>query len=57
LLLTIAQREEIVRYGLGDREPAVRSAAGSLVGKWADAVEGLENVCDPVNQMQCLSKS
>ncbi|KAH7929985.1 ARM repeat-containing protein [Leucogyrophana mollusca] len=35
--LTIAQRELIVRNGLGDREPAVRSAAGSLVGTWVDA--------------------
>jgi condensin complex subunit 3 len=36
--LTIAQRELIVRNGLGDREPAVRAAAGKLVGAWVDAV-------------------
>ncbi|KAF8268083.1 nuclear condensing complex subunit [Lactarius quietus] len=36
--LTIAQREQIVRNGLGDREPAVRAAAGKLVGAWVDAV-------------------
>ena len=36
--LTIAQRELIVRNGLGDRETAVRAAAGKLVGTWVDAV-------------------
>ena len=36
--LTIAQREQIVRNGLGDREPAVRAAAGKLIGAWIDAV-------------------
>ncbi|KAK2461194.1 hypothetical protein APHAL10511_006721 [Amanita phalloides] len=36
--LTIAQREVIVRNGLGDREPSVRAAAEALVGTWADVV-------------------
>lgn len=36
--LTIAQREQIVRHGLGDREPVVRAAAGKLIGAWVDAV-------------------
>jgi len=36
--LTIAQRELVVRNGLGDREGVVRSAAGSLVGAWVDVV-------------------
>ena len=36
--LTIAQREQIVRNGLGDREPAVRAAAGKVIGAWVDAV-------------------
>lgn len=36
--LTIAQRELIVRNGLGDREGVVRNAAGSLVGAWVDVV-------------------
>ncbi|KAA1474990.1 ARM repeat-containing protein [Dentipellis sp. KUC8613] len=36
--LTIAQRELIVRNGLGDREPAVRAAAGKLVSAWVDAI-------------------
>lgn len=36
--LTIAQREHIVRNGLGDREPSVRTAAEALVGTWVDVV-------------------
>lgn len=36
--LTITQRELLVRNGLSDREPVVRSAAGSLVGAWVDVV-------------------
>lgn len=36
--LTIAQRELVVRNGLGDRETVVKSAAGSLVGAWVDVV-------------------
>lgn len=36
--LTIAQRELVVRNGLGDREAVVKSAAGSLVGAWVDVV-------------------
>ncbi|KAH7887136.1 nuclear condensing complex subunit [Phlebopus sp. FC_14] len=39
-LLSIAQRELIVRNGLGDREPAVRAAAGSLLGTWVDFARG-----------------
>ncbi|KAF8547377.1 hypothetical protein OG21DRAFT_1479489 [Imleria badia] len=39
-VLTIAQRELIIRNGLGDREPAVRAAAGSLLGAWVDVVKG-----------------
>ncbi|KAF8424272.1 nuclear condensing complex subunit [Boletus edulis BED1] len=39
-VLAISQRELIVRNGLGDREPAVRSAAGSLLGAWVDVVRG-----------------
>ncbi|KAG6903032.1 hypothetical protein C0995_007465 [Termitomyces sp. Mi166 len=48
--LTIAQRELIIRNGLGDREPSVRAAAASLLGRWVDVVgeqpaklEGKEN--------------
>ncbi|TFY80499.1 hypothetical protein EWM64_g3513 [Hericium alpestre] len=37
-VLSIAQRELIVRNGLGDREPAVRAAAGKLVATWVEAV-------------------
>ncbi|KAF8155928.1 nuclear condensing complex subunit [Crassisporium funariophilum] len=42
--LSIAQREQVVKDGLGDREPAVRVAAGKLVTSWFDVVvaEGLK---------------
>ncbi|TRM63723.1 nuclear condensing complex subunit [Schizophyllum amplum] len=33
-LLTIAQREEVVKNGLGDREPGVRMAAAKMVTGW-----------------------
>ena len=36
--LMIAQREQIVRNGLGDCEPAVGAAAGELIGTWIDVV-------------------
>ncbi|KAJ7512962.1 nuclear condensing complex subunit [Mycena galericulata] len=36
--LTIAQREQLVQTGLGDREPAVRLAAGKMVAAWFDLV-------------------
>lgn len=36
--LTIAQRELIIRNGLGDREPTVRKAAASLLGRWVDVL-------------------
>ncbi|KAG8932901.1 hypothetical protein FRC01_011776 [Tulasnella sp. 417] len=39
-LLTIAQREEVVKNGLKDRESSVRTAAGRLVGGWVDLFEG-----------------
>ncbi|KIO22870.1 hypothetical protein M407DRAFT_15642 [Tulasnella calospora MUT 4182] len=39
-LLTIAQREEVVKNGLKDRESTVRAAAGRLVGGWVDLFEG-----------------
>ena len=34
--LSIAQREQIVKDGLGDREPGVRVAAGKVVASWFD---------------------
>ncbi|KAH9930472.1 nuclear condensing complex subunit [Epithele typhae] len=37
-ILTVAQRELIVRNGLGDREPTVKSAAGQLLAHWAEIV-------------------
>ena len=36
--LTIAQREQIVRNGLGDREDSVKNAAAKLVATWVDVV-------------------
>jgi condensin complex subunit 3 len=36
--LTIAQREQVVTDGLGDREPGVRVAAGKTVAAWFDIV-------------------
>ncbi|KAJ7193520.1 nuclear condensing complex subunit [Mycena pura] len=42
-LLSIAQREQLVQTGLGDREPAVRLAAGKMVAAWLELV-----LADPV---------
>ncbi|TDL22781.1 ARM repeat-containing protein [Rickenella mellea] len=39
--LTIAQRELVLHNGLGDREPAVRSAASNLVASWVDHIGDL----------------
>ena len=39
-MLTIAQREEAVRNGLGDREGSVRKAAAAMLGGWLDQAEG-----------------
>ena len=36
--LTIAQREQIVRNGLGDREDAVKKVTAKLVSTWVDVV-------------------
>ena len=36
--LTIAQRELIVRHGLGDREETVKVAAAKLLAAWVDIV-------------------
>ncbi|KAK7032879.1 chromosome condensation complex protein [Favolaschia claudopus] len=37
-ILTVAQREHLVRHGLGDRETAVRSVAADLFGTWVDVI-------------------
>ncbi|KAF8633170.1 hypothetical protein AX17_004671 [Amanita inopinata Kibby_2008] len=42
--LSIALREQLIKDGLGDREPAVRLAAGKLVGSWFDKVVGEVNI-------------
>ena len=36
--MSIAQREVIIRNGLGDREVTVRNAAALLLGRWVEAV-------------------
>ncbi|KAG6841281.1 hypothetical protein C0991_000259 [Blastosporella zonata] len=36
--LTIAQRELVIKDGLGDREPSVRVAAGKLAASWFEMV-------------------
>ncbi|KAF8656476.1 hypothetical protein AX16_002527 [Volvariella volvacea WC 439] len=35
-MLTLDQREQVVKNGLGDREPGVRLAAGKMIGGWFD---------------------
>lgn len=39
-VLSIAQREEVIKNGLGDREPAVRRAAAFMLGEWLTAAGG-----------------
>jgi hypothetical protein len=33
-VLTIGQREDLIKNGLGDREAAVRNAASGMIGGW-----------------------
>ncbi len=44
--LSIALREQLVKDGLGDREPAVRLAAGKLIASWFDKILGEVMVSD-----------
>ncbi|KAG6887175.1 hypothetical protein C0992_000306, partial [Termitomyces sp. T32_za158] len=44
--LTIAQRELVIKDGLGDREPSVRVAAGKLVTSWFDIVLAEQSEAD-----------
>ena len=39
-VLTIAQREKVVQYGLGDRESSVRKATAAMLGGWVDQAGG-----------------
>jgi condensin complex subunit 3 len=39
-ILTIAQREDAVKHGLGDREGSVRKAAAGMLGGWVDQTGG-----------------
>ncbi|KAH9484188.1 Condensin complex subunit 3 [Psilocybe cubensis] len=41
--LTLAQREYVVKTGLGDRGATVRSAAKKLVWSWIDAIDAATN--------------
>ena len=41
--LTIAQRELVVKNGLGDREALVKNACEGLIGGWVDVVREKEN--------------
>ena len=60
--LTIGQREQIIKDGLGDREPSVRLAAGKLVASWFDLVlperdaEGMAWVGDDAGVMKGFVK-
>jgi condensin complex subunit 3 len=48
-ILSIAQREEVARNGLGDREGSVRKAAAGMLGGWVDQSDGdLLEVCGDV---------
>lgn len=38
--LSLVQREQVIKDGLGDREPGVRVAAGKLLAKWFETVQG-----------------
>ena len=42
--LSIEHREMVVKHGLGDREPSVRSAAANLVGTWVDVMRNPDQV-------------
>ncbi|KAK7023043.1 nuclear condensing complex subunit [Favolaschia claudopus] len=44
--LSVAQREQLVQTGLGDREPAVRLAASKMVAAWFELV-----LADPVEEL------
>ncbi|KAF7365576.1 hypothetical protein MVEN_00431000 [Mycena venus] len=48
--LTIAQREKLVRAGLGDREPAVRLACGKMLAGWLELVS-TDTDADPADAL------
>ena len=41
--LSLVQREQVIKDGLGDREPGVRVAAGKLLTKWFDIISTEES--------------
>lgn len=42
--LSIAQREELVKCGLGDRDDRVRRAAAGMISSWVDKAGSLDEV-------------
>ena len=42
--LSIEHREMVIKHGLGDREPSVRTAAANLVGTWVDVMRNPDQV-------------
>ncbi|TYJ51732.1 hypothetical protein B9479_007684 [Cryptococcus floricola] len=52
-VLSIAQRENVVRNGLGDREGSVRKAAAGMLAGWLDTVEG--DIIEFLNRFDVVS--
>ncbi|WVQ70731.1 hypothetical protein IAR50_000253 [Cryptococcus sp. DSM 104548] len=52
-VLSIAQRESVVRNGLGDREGSVRKAAAGMLAGWLDTVEG--DIIEFLNRFDVVS--
>jgi condensin complex subunit 3 len=52
--LQIAQRELIVRHGLGDREEVVRAAAAKVLRAWVDVAADPQANTGPANTEQDL---
>ena len=45
-VLTIGQREELIKNGLGDREPSVRNAAGGMISGWLGGEDAKDGVAE-----------
>lgn len=57
-MLSVAQREQVVRNGLGDREPSVRKAAAAMLAGWVDQVEGdlveVNTLLGHIGKVRCI---
>jgi hypothetical protein len=53
-ILSMEQREEVVRNGLGDREAGVRKAAAGMLGGWVDQADGLVQVSLTVTRLRTV---